>query len=106
MIKHFNADGSVKQAWPDGLSAGPVIRGGKTLHQVYGSNFVLAEVELGEGEQIGEQFLQPIAEQAAPIAPPTPQPVAPPAIEQPATPPIVQEPAAPEPNAPAAAPQS
>lgn len=61
MIKHFAADGSVKQAWSDAVCASAIVREGKTLQQVQGSNFVLAEIELAEGEQIGEQFIAPAA---------------------------------------------
>lgn len=61
MIKHFAADGTVKREWPEGLHASPAVRDGKLLTQVQGSNAVLAEIELGDGEQVGEAFIPAIA---------------------------------------------
>jgi hypothetical protein len=61
MIKHFAADGSVKSEWPEGLHASPVVRDSKQLTQVQGSNAVLAEIELSDGEQVGEAFIPAIA---------------------------------------------
>src|SRR5437867_1279148 len=74
MIRHFKFDGTVKQEWPEGLHASQFERDGKTFARVQGSNFVLAEVELHESEQIGEVFVkhpEPAAvaalEQSAPL---------------------------------------
>lgn len=61
MIKHFAADGSVKSEWPEGLHVSPVVRDSKQLTQVQGSNAVLAEIELSDGEQVGEAFIPAIA---------------------------------------------
>lgn len=68
MIKHFAADGSVKNSWSDAVHVSPIVRGEKLLYQVQGSNFVLAEVELAEGEQIGDVFASadPAVEASAP----------------------------------------
>jgi hypothetical protein len=61
MIKHFAADGTVKREWPEGLHASLAVRDGKSLMQVQGSNAVLAEIELADGEQVGETFVAAIA---------------------------------------------
>jgi hypothetical protein len=61
MIRLFAGDGTVKYEWPEGLHASPVVRDGKTLTQVQGSNAVLAEIDLADGEQVGESFVAAIA---------------------------------------------
>lgn len=55
MIKHFNADGTEKQQWAEGLHA-EVIPGQPSIGRVYGSNAMLAQLELQEGEQLGQEF--------------------------------------------------
>jgi hypothetical protein len=59
VIRLFNADGTVKQEWAGALHTSPVTRQGKLLTQICGSNSVLAEIELTEGEQVGAQFTPP-----------------------------------------------
>lgn len=61
MIRLFAGDGTVKREWAEGLHASPVTRDGKLLAQVQGSNAVLAEIELADGEQVGESFVAAIA---------------------------------------------
>ena len=55
VIRLFNADGTVKQEWAGALHTAPVMRQGKLLTQICGSNAVLAEIELADGETIGAQ---------------------------------------------------
>lgn len=52
MLKHFAADGTVKQEFPGATNYQPVNR----RVRVFGRAGVLAEIVLEEGEMVGEVF--------------------------------------------------
>lgn len=61
MIRHFAADGTVKQEWAEGLYASPRFeRFGKQFVEVAKSN-AIEMVEVADGEQVGETFVAAIA---------------------------------------------
>lgn len=56
--KHFNSDGTVKREFPGAVSFETFPREEKNIARVWGSNALLDEFELSEGEQVGESFNQ------------------------------------------------
>lgn len=68
MINHYNADGTVKQSWPDAITAETFVREDKSARaQIHFSN-AIQTVQLAEGEQVGAGFITPVVN-AAPSSP-------------------------------------
>jgi hypothetical protein len=61
MITHFDKDGNIKRAFPEGLHASPFSRDGKNYAAVQGSNYFLDTVELQDGDQVAEKFVPSVA---------------------------------------------